>query len=137
VVSEYDRFESFLPDYTTVRATVELGAIPARGGFVQARIGGTQFMASEGGENETLAEYGVRAGLHTGSLLFHAGVLGRAVITAIEGATLADRTSHMVAFGVAVSAGRFRPHAEFRLFLDEELRQEVQGILALGMALAI
>lgn len=137
VISEYDRFESYLPDYTTVRATVELGAVPARGGFAQARVGGSMFLAGEGGENESLAEYGVRIGMHTGAVLIHGGLLGRAVMSAAEGASIADRTTHMVALGVGKTSGRVRPNLEFRYFLDEFIRDEVKGIVALGMSVAL
>ena len=134
VISEYDRFEAYLPDYTAVRATVELGAVPATGGFAQARVGATLFMASDGGENETLAEYGVRIGMRTGAVMFHGGMLGRAVMTADEGA---DKTTNMLTVGIGGAAGRVRPNLEFRYFLDEDIREEVKGILALGVTVAL
>lgn len=137
VISEFDRYEAYIPDYTTFRATAEMGKVPAKGGFAQVRIGGTMFMAGSGGDNESLVEYGARVGLHTGTILLHGGLLGRGFLTSDGDASLADRTTHMLMVGVGGTSGRVRPKAEFRMFLDEFLRDAVTGVLAVGAEFAL
>ena len=58
-------------------------------------------------------------------------------MSAEEGASIADRTTNMIVFGAGGTTGRVRPNLEVRLFLDEFIRDEVKGIVALGMSVAL
>ncbi len=43
----------------------------------------------------------------------------------------------MLMVGVGGTSGRVRPKAEFRMFLDEFLRDAVTGVLAVGAEFAL
>lgn len=130
ILAEFDRYEAFLPETSTLRVLARFGEIPAAGGFTQVRIGATLVKPSEG-DFDMLADYGGRIGHHSGSLMVHAGLLGRAILTS-DGGSFAERTIHMLAGGVAGTGGRVRPQAEARYYLDEGF-DDARLVVLLGL----
>lgn len=133
MMSEFDRFEAFIPETHALRAGVEFGAIPAVGKFVQGRLGGTYMIPKGDGDNELMAEYGVRVGYHTGTILVHGGLLGRGILTG-EGGSFADRTTHQLAVGAQSTRGRVRPEAELHYFLDD-MAGDLKVVASLGLSI--
>lgn len=130
ILSEFDRYEAFSPETSTLRVLARFGEIPPAGEFAQVRIGATLVKPSEG-DFDMLADYGGRIGHHSGTLLVHAGLLGRAILTS-DGGSFAERTIHMLAGGVAGTSGRVRPQAEARYYLDEGF-DDARLVVSLGL----
>lgn len=132
VISEFDRWEAYVPEANSARVLAEIGTIPTQGAFVQARLGATRVMQDDL-DGETLVEYGVRVGHTSSGVLLSAGLLGRYWLDGDGG----DRNTNQVALGVAAASGAVRPMVEVRSFIDEDLREGVKAVLSLGIAVQI
>jgi len=133
---EFERAEAYLADVHALRGLVELGALPERGTFAQARIGATLLMApgDEAADSEALLDYGLRLGWRTAAVIAHIGLTGRANLTRDDG-SFADRTQHLLTLGLEATRGTVRPIVEVRYFLDEGAREQVKGMVNLGLML--
>lgn len=139
VLEDYDRFEAWSPRVTTIRGIAHIGAIPDRGAFVSAILGGTVAIPSASnsdGDVQFVANYGLRAGYSGNGVLASLALTGRANLT--EGdLSFDERTTHQVAFSVEGTTGRVRPSASIRSFLDDGARQVVKAIVTIGAAVAM
>jgi hypothetical protein len=130
ILSEFDRFEAFMPKTSAARVLVGVGRAPSAGGFVQGRFGATA-MKSDDTDVEVFLDYGGRIGYRGSGMMGYGGVLGRAILTSGEG-SFSDRTIHMLSAGAAAVSGRARPQAELRYYLDEGT-DDARIVVALGM----
>lgn len=131
-LTEFDRYEAYLPETSTIRFLAGFGTSPTRGQFAQLRIGGTALVQGGGGDGEVFADYGGRIG-HAGDRhMIHVGILGRALLTSEEGG-LAERTVHALAGGAALRTGAVQPSVELRYHLDEGY-ENARLVVLLGVA---
>ncbi len=135
-IEDFDRYEAWTADVTSIRAAVHIGPKSEQGQFISGYLGGTVSMASDGGGAGYLANYGIRAGWRTGGTLVSAALTGRANLSHLTvGGGLNERTMHQVGFIVERVSGRVRPIGSIRTFLDENARLTISAIVTAGISI--
>lgn len=115
----FDSWEAWFPEVTSLRAGIAVGAIPDRGVFLSGRLGGTGFFPRDG-DRELFADYGARGGVASPGWLGWLGILGHGVVTESEG-DLGERTVHQAELGIERRTGGVRPRITIRRYIGEEI----------------
>lgn len=138
VYDDFDRFEAWVPDFSSARAMAHIGRVPDQGAFVTGIFGGTVFFpgSNVGGNPKIYANYGVRGGFSSGGVLGSVTFTGRYYISG-TGGTFADRSIHQLGFSLERARGAFRPNASVRVFLKEAIRSEVSPVVTLGASFVL
>jgi hypothetical protein len=138
-LSDFDRFEAFLPKVFTVRTGVELRSVSPEGALLGAKLGPTLLVATEGGagdDAELFADYGVQAGYEGAAFRATMGFTGRLLATE-EGGSFADRTEHFITGMVELRRGQVRPSVLIRMPLDKEVREITSVTIGFGLAIVL
>ena len=128
---DFNRMEAWVPKRTSVRAMAHLGRIPERGTLVTGIVGGTVFLAGDGGESVVYANYGVRLGVRDDHSMTSLTFTGRANLghALVEGSL--NRTENQVAIQVEGTRGAFRPRLSVGSFTSS-IRNEIKAIATIG-----
>ncbi len=87
-------------------------------------------------ELELFAHYGIRGGYHLQDLFFNVEFLGIILVTT-DVQDFSDRFSHSLTFGTQWKLPTLTPEIYYRVFVEEEERKTVHGILGLGVSLSL
>ena len=115
----FDSWEAWFPEVSSIRGAIAFGAIPDRGVFASGRVGATTSIPRNG-DSEVFADYGARAGMASPGWIGWLGVMGHGVVTE-SGGSIGDRTSHQVELGVERRSGGVRPRATVRRYVGEDI----------------
>lgn len=121
LLTDYDRFEAFLPDIMTFTAGANYRFTGPTGLLIHLR-GGPAFMVvtEGGGDAELFGDYGAQAGFQAGRVTLLGGFTGRALIT--EGdLSFSERTIHQLGLTGSYAFGNFIPGLLFRVPMDDDL----------------
>jgi hypothetical protein len=135
---DFDRFEAWLPKWTSARAMAHVGRIPVQGTFVTGTFGGTLFLPSGGGGSVVYANYGVRLGVRDAHTLTSLTLTGRVGIS--HGGMLAGSLNsnvNQVALIVEGASGTFRPRLSIGSYVNESLREFTKAIVTVGAAVTM
>jgi hypothetical protein len=90
----------------------------------------------EGRETELLLHYGLNLGYKIKKILLNAEFLGVGIVTE-EVDNFEDRLIHQLNFGAQWKGGIVNPIIYYRIYLKEEFRDAIKGVLGLGINVAI
>lgn len=142
-----DRPEAFLEDLVAITARAHYRRFDRSGFGVLLHAGASVWMApDEGGpdtpvgtrppDDEVVASYGARFGWMGTPGGFVAGLTGRTSVTDPNG-SFEDRTLTQLGGAGYLRLGPLRPGIEFRLPLDDRLREVVDGTIGVSLAVAV
>ena len=138
-LSDFDRFEAFLPKVFTVRTGVELRSVSSGGILVGAKLGPSLLVSTEGGSGddaELFADYGVQGGYEGRAVRATVGLTGRLLATE-DGGSFGDRTEHVVTGVVELRRGPVRPSVLIRMPLDKSVREMTGVTIGFGLAIVL
>lgn len=139
VLSDFNRFEAFLPKVLTVRTGIELRSVSPEGMLIGTKIGPSLLVSTEDGggdDAELFADYGVQGGYEGAAVRATVGFTGRLLATE-SGLSFAERTEHVIAGSVELLRGRVRPSVLIRMPLDKAVREETSVTLGFGLAIVL
>jgi hypothetical protein len=132
-VSDYDRFEAFLPDvltaYTSVmgRARVSDQLTINVGGGPVVSI----YTKDTGGDQaEVFAQYALLTNFAGNVVTVQGGFTGRALVTESE-LSFGERSVHQFGLGVTKSSGAFRPGVHVRVPVDNDLSELIDFVVGI------
>jgi hypothetical protein len=126
--SDFERAEAYVPDLTTYYAAVNVGST-ARNGFVyQVRVGPTIWSPKNGGDSETIIDYGVKGGYEENGISLYSALTGR-WNTKVKGGKSAF---HFLGFDLGYRIQMVRPALFFRLPLDKEYSDVVKQTIGVS-----
>ena len=136
-LSDFDRFEAFLPNVFTVRTGVELRSVSSAGFLVGAKLGPSLLVSTEGGgdDAELFADYGVQGGYEGRAVRATIGLTGRLLVS--EGGSFSQRTEHVVTGAVELRRGPVRPSVLIRLPLEKSVREMTSVTIGFGLAVVL
>jgi hypothetical protein len=135
LVSDFLRPEAWVPDVWSVSAGARLHSRRPSGVGYDVLIG-VSVLAPRDEDKEVLLDYGAQLSYRPRAFGFAGGISGRAVTTG-EDATFGERTMHEATARLDYTAGRWRPLLDFRVALDKDMREAVDGVLRIGVEYAL
>jgi hypothetical protein len=138
-LADPDRFEAFAPNVLTARAAAEVRHVEKGGFLVGAKLGGSLFVNTKGGEGdnaEVFADYGARVGYQNPNLLAAVAVTGRLWVTQ-SGLSFSDRTEHVITGSLQLERGRVRPGILVRVPLDQSVRESLHATVGVGLTVVL
>ncbi len=134
VYSNYYEFQKYMPNVLTVYGNVAYHHIKSEGLMLGMEIGPKLAIPTKDSEGDTelFLHYGLSAGFRTGGVAFKAELAGIGIITE-EADNFGDRFVHMLAFGVQWVRGSIRPGIFYKIYLKEELRDIVSGVIGIKL----
>lgn len=139
VLTDYDRFEAFLPDVLTVAGSFT-GPTRVSSQFTLSFGAGpivAIFTEDTGGDNaEVFAQYFLLAELEGKRVAVKAGLTGRALVT--EGdLSFSERSVHQFGVGASLITGTFRPGLHMRLPLDKDLSESIDFVAGVNCTVVL
>jgi hypothetical protein len=139
IISDYDRFEAFLPDVASLTASI---ARPSRlSDQVTLSFGAGPVLTvytkdTQGDQVELFAQYFLLSAWEGAKVQVKAGFTGRALIT--EGnLSFADRSIHQFGIQAGLNSGTFRPGVHFRLPIDNDLGDAIDYVAGLNFTVVL
>jgi len=101
-------------------------------------VGPNVLIPTEGknSEAELFIHYGVNAGYQVNKLLFNAEFFGIAIISQ-QVDNFGDRLINLLGFGAQWKESRITPKIFYRIYLREEMRNVIDGVLGVGVTVSI
>lgn len=101
-------------------------------------VGPNVLIPTEGknSEAELFIHYGVNAGYQVNKLLFNAEFSGIAIISQ-QVDNFGDRLINLLGFGAQWKESRITPKIFYRIYLREEMRNVIDGVLGVGVTVSI
>lgn len=138
IYSDVDRLEAFFPKTLPFSGMVNFHHVGPSGLAVRLRGGASFWVFTDedafNDDTELFASYSVQAGYETRQASVMAGFTGRANLTA-EDADFSERSVHQFGAAASLGMGKLRPGVQFRLPLDEDLKEMLDA--AFGVQLGI
>jgi hypothetical protein len=130
-----DRSEAFATDTIPVTGFLNY-VVSSRTGFSLRLRGGPSFWLKSGDreESETFILYSVQIFYETGMLRFGGGLSGRYIATLDEG-SFDERSIHQLTFCLDIDLGALRPGFYIRIPMDEQLKDVVNVVYGIGLAI--
>lgn len=136
--ADFDRVEAYMMDTFGIQGMYSHAATVQDAFRVEGTVGPSFLIYTSDVSDKTdlLAHYGVRGWYDARPVSIGAGFSGTAMLTA-ENANFGERTIHQGALYVAGNAGSIRPHAFFRLPIDEDLSETVNYVFGVGLSVVM
>lgn len=136
VISDFDRFEAFIPDKFSLYGAANFFHDAGNGLFLRVRLGSLLLVNTERqmgikGEEYYLS-YGVQGGFAFSSVSLAAGLTGRLILFE-EGLTFADRTTQQLGAAFNFNLGIFQPGLYWRVPLDGALKSSLKSVLGAAL----
>ncbi|HUF08470.1 MAG TPA: hypothetical protein VMO47_04060 [Rhodothermales bacterium] len=138
-LTDYDRFEAFLPNVLAVNASVTGQTRLSDQAILQFGGGPVLLVPTEDGgsdDTEVYAQYfllGVFAGR---TVAVKAGFTGRAILTESD-LDFGERSIHQFGLGAALNNGTLRPGLHVRIPLDEDLRDSIDYVAGINLTVIL
>jgi hypothetical protein len=132
IASELERMEAFMPETLGLYAATTY-RVPLAGPLSLGLRGVSAYLTGDGGPDDLIVSYSgqLRYGTERGA--FGAGIIGRAN-TSSDSLNGGERVSHQVILGGDRAFGAFRPTAQLRFHLDDDVRNVSDLTLGIGLA---
>ena len=91
---------------------------------------------TEGRETEFLIHYGVSGGIYINNVILNAELTGLFFLSA-DSDSFSDKFYHSLAFNVQYSGWPVQPQLFYKLYLEEDLSDRVNGVLGLGVTFEV
>ena len=126
--------QKYLPDMVTLHGNIAYHTIGPTGGIFGIEVGPYIFIPTEDdGDSEMFMHYGLSGGARLHNLAIFGELLGRAIVT--EGdMDFGDRFDHVLTVGLQWLPG---PGVFYKLYLDEDYRDVVDGVLGIKLELGL
>ena len=138
-LTDYDRFEAFLPDVFSVNASFA-GPTQLSESFVLNMGGGPALLLftedTGGDDSEIYAQYFLVPQYNGQMVTVKAGVTGRALMTESD-LNFGERSSHQVGMAAALNYGTVRPGLHLRIPLDEDLSEDIDYVLGVNATVVL
>ncbi|MCU0644172.1 MAG: transporter [bacterium] len=129
--SNYYELQKYVPDMLTVYGNYSFLSNQSRGAIFGVELGPNLFIPTkEGGQVELFAHYGISGGFKLNKIMLSAELTGLAIISE-DIDDFADRFIHSLAFGAQWTGGTIRPTIFYQIYLDEEYRDFIDGVLGI------
>ncbi|MGH7583943.1 MAG: hypothetical protein ACREL5_12025 [Gemmatimonadales bacterium] len=143
--SDFDHLEAWSDDRSSLRAYLQIGAIPEAGAFATGWFGGTYVPGRNGSESTPLLDYGLRVGYRGRGVIAAVRLSGRYDATSCGGCdlSLGDRMINQVALSVEAASGKVRPMGGVGIFLDPSVRSDspdgtgIHAMITAGLAVGM
>jgi len=124
ILSDFDRFDAFVPNILTINGLVNVNSVSPGGFAFRLRSGPNFWIVTDsnngsGDDVELLLKYAGELGYDTQQLSLSAGISGLLIATESD-LDLGERTLHQFIAAATVGLGNVRPGIQFRLPLDED-----------------
>ena len=125
--TNYYEFQKYIPNVMTVYGNIAQFLIKSNGLLLNMEIGPDVWIPARGNWEgmELLVHYGLSAGYRMNAFTFKAELGGRKVITE------SGNFTHIVALGVQSHRGSFRPGIFYKMYLNEEMREGISGVIGI------
>jgi hypothetical protein len=136
VYSDYYEIQKYFPDMLTIYGNYAYFKTQPRGAIFGLEFGPNLFIPTEDDvfedDAELFAHYGVFGGFKLTSLTFSAELEGMVWISESEEEIDSDdRFTHSLAFGAQWIGSNVKPGIYYQIFLDEDFRDLVDGVLGI------
>ena len=132
MLTHYYELHKYAPNTLTLYGNFAFYNIKSEGFLFGVEIGPNLCIPTkdEGDETELIVHYGIAGGYQTTNLTIMAELVGVAIITEdVDKAS--DRFVHSLAFGVQFTGISIRPGIFYKIYLKEDLRDIVDGVLGI------
>ena len=135
--TNFYELQKYLPDVLTLYGNYAFRSSKPGGAIFGFEIGPNFLIPTEdGGDSELFLHYGLTAGFQMTQLAIFAELAGIAIITE-DVDDFGDRLSHVIAFGAQWTGSRLRPGVFYKLYLDEDLSDSVDGVLGIKLDVSL
>jgi len=138
-LTDYDRFEAFLPDVLAVNGSVT-GPFRLSDNVTLNPGGGLVLLVSTqdggGDDTEVYAQYFLIGEFTGGKFTLKSGFTGRAILSESD-LDFGDRSTHQFGLGGTLSTGTVRPGLHLRIPLDEGLKDNVDYVVGLNVTIVL
>lgn len=130
--SNYYELQKYLPDMLTVYGNYSFVSNHSSGAIFGIEIGPNFFIPTKKdyGEGELFAHYGFSSRFKLNKIMISAELTGLAIISE-DIDDFGDRFVHSLAFGAQWTGGNIRPTIFYAIYLKEEYRDFVDGVLGI------
>jgi hypothetical protein len=129
--SNYYEIQKYIPDMLTVYGNYSYYKNQPRGAIFSVEIGPSLFIPTEDdGDVELFAHYGISAGFNLTNVTLSAELEGLAIISE-DINDFEDRFTHSLTFGARWTRSNIRPGIYYQIYLKEDLRDDVDGVLGI------
>ena len=136
-LTDYDRFEAFLPDVFAIKGSV-MGPVRLSD-LVTLDIGGGPVIllsTKDNGSNDLWAQYFVLARITTGNVTVKSGLTGVAILTE-SNLDFSERTTHQFGLGATLNLGTVRPGLLVRIPLQKALTEDINYVVGLNVTVVL
>ncbi len=135
--TNFYELQKYLPDVLTLYGNYAFRSSKPGGAIFGFEIGPNFLIPTEdGGDSELFLHYGLTAGFQMTQLAIIGEFAGIAVITE-DVDDFGDRLTHVLAFGAQWTGNRLRPGIFYKLYLDEDLSDSVDGVLGIKLDVSL
>ena len=134
--ADWERFEAFEPNTTSLRSALSVGKIFESGFSVGGRVGATAMARSgDNQESDVWGDYGARVGYDKSGVGIYANLSGRYLISEERefGIPFSERTAHQIGGSAHFTSGSWRPSVELRVPLDEDISPNLDASIKVGL----
>jgi hypothetical protein len=136
VFTDITRLEAFLPDVLTIAGRIRYHRTDTDGLTLDAGGGPSIWAPTQGGaDTEVLLHQHVSAGYRGANAWMTFGFGGVLILT--EDLSLADRTIYQLGASAGLSRGQVRPALHVIIPLDDEIKNDVDMVIGLGVAIVL
>lgn len=135
IFSNYYEFQKFIPNTWTVYGNLAYHRIKPYGFIYSFEVGPNIMIPTEndyGEETEVYIHYGISLGYRLDYIDIKAEWTGIGIVTA-KVDSFDDRFVHALTFGIFWNRSFLRPGVFYKIYLKEELRETVSGVLGLRL----
>lgn len=138
-LTDYDRFEAFLPDWAAVNVSI---TAPNRlSNQATLNIGGGPVLLVSTEDNgsddaEIYAQYFLLGEFNGRMVVVKAGFTGRAILTESD-LNFGERSIHQFGLGGSLNSGTVRPGLHVRIPLDKDLREDIDYVAGLNVTVVL
>jgi hypothetical protein len=138
IYSNYYEFQKYIHDMLTVYGNFSYYKYQSRRAIFGVEIGPNLFIPTkkDGGDVELFAHYGISGGFNLTNIVISAEFAGLAFISE-DIDDFGDRFIHSLAFGAQWTGGNVRPGIFYEIYLKEDLRDFVDGVLGIKLDVSL
>jgi hypothetical protein len=139
VLTDVDRYEAFMPNIVAISAIINFKKRQPEGFDACLHIGPTLWIntkSTQGSDKfEMLLAYSLQGGFYSEEFDIIAGYSGRFIVT--ESGELSNRMFHQLGILSLVRFGNIHPGLYYRLPLDKNLKNTIDGVFGLSLSIVL
>ena len=138
--TNYHQFQKYIPNFLILDINFARFASQSSGTFWGIEIGPNLWIPTKDGDEENETElsihYGISGGFQLSNLAIFAELVGIVIISE-DYDEFSDRFYHTLGFGAQWTTGMVKPGIFYNIYLKEDLRDYVDGVLGIKIDIAL